>query len=270
MPAARMKSTVKRLSLDLLTIDPLVQRIEGVDKHRCHQMAKDFRPHALGVLTVSERDDGRCVVLDGMHRVAAARMAGWHGLVNAEVFLGLSVAQEAELFFTLNDARSPSALSKFHARVLMEDPVALDITRILAAHGWRVDLSNDPGVVAAVAATERVYRNGGATVPEGLHPELLDRVFETITIAWERDSRSADAAILLGLAQLFGRFGASIDIKKLLSEMQATRPAVLVGRARTLRDAQGGLVAAAMAKILVGMHNSRRRTNLLPEWVWVR
>jgi hypothetical protein len=49
-----------------------------------------------------------------------------------------------------------------------------------------------------------------------------------------------------------------------------TRPGVLIGRSKALRDLQGGTIAAAMAKTLVGLYNKRRRTNLLPEWVWVR
>lgn len=39
---------------------------------------------------------------------------------------------------------------------------------------------------------------------------------------------------------------------------------------KVLRDVQGGTVPAALAKILAGMHNKKRRTNLLPEWVWIR
>jgi len=56
----------------------------------------------------------------------------------------------------------------------------------------------------------------------------------------------------------------------LVSEMQATRPGIVIGKAKALRDSQGGTLPAAAAKVLVGMHNRKRRTNLLPDWVWIR
>ena len=82
--------------------------------------------------------------------------------------------------------------------------------------------------------------------------------------------KSTNGHILLAVAQLYGRFEAGVDTKKLVTEMAQTRPDVLIGKARALNAVQGGTVPAAMAKILAGMHNSRRRTNLLPEWVWIR
>jgi hypothetical protein len=74
----------------------------------------------------------------------------------------------------------------------------------------------------------------------------------------------------LAVAQIYGRFESGVDTKKLVTEMAQTRPDVLIGKARALAAVQGGTVPAAMAKILAGMHNSRRRTNVLPEWVWIR
>lgn len=266
---ANIKPALKRLSLDSLSIGE-VQRVEGIDQRRVTAMAKDFRPLAVGVITVSERKDGSLMVIDGMHRTAAARLAGYQGLLQAQVFTGLTIADEAELFCYLNTGKMPSALSRFHAQVLMGDPEATDITAILKRHGWTVSPDFRPGNVAAIQAVERVYRNGGGVLTEGAHPQLLERVIETLTIAWEWDSKSVDASMLLAIAQLFGRCGASVDTKKLIAELSGTRPAVLIGHARTLKDAQGGTVPAALAKILVGRLNKGRRTNILPEWVWIR
>ena len=260
----------KTVSLDELTIDPAVQRREGIDQRRVNKIAEDFNPLALGTITVSERADGTLVVLDGAHRTAGARQAGYTGRIPAQVIKGLTVREEARLFLLLNETKTPSAITKFQVRVVMGEPEACEMNDILTGHGWKMTNSTEPGCIGAATAIERIYRNGGGSLPDGNHGLVLDRVIEILTAAWEYDQKSMNAGLLLALAQLIGRFGPSVDTKKLVAEMQSTRPGVVVGRGRTLRDAQGGSLPAAVAKILAGMHNRKRRANLLPEWVWIR
>ena len=264
------QSNHKAVSLEELIIDPRVQRTEGVDGPRVNQMVANFNVLALGTITVSQRRDGSLVVLDGMHRVTAARQVGYQGLLNAEIISGLSIEQEAELFLLLNATKTPSAISKFLVRVVMGEAAALEMDAILRSHGWRVHPSTHDGSLTAVTAIERIYANGGGTKANGIHGALLDRSLEVITAAWEHDYQGVNSNMLLAVAQLLGRFGPSVDTKKLVAEMTDTRPAILIGRAKTLRDAQGGTVPAALAKILAGLHNKKRRSNLLPEWVWIR
>lgn len=260
----------KSVSLDDLVIDPSVQRVEGVDQRRVDKMAQNFNPLALGTITVWQRDDSRFVVLDGMHRCAAARQAGHTGLIEAIVISGIDIPEAADLFLLLNATKTPSAITKFLVRVVSKDFDAMAMNDTILAHGWRVCPATGPGNLTAVTAVERVYRNAGGSLPEGSHRDILDRTLEIVTAAWEHDQGAVDAHMLLAVAQLIGRFGSSIDTKKLVAEMQDTRPGVLIGRAKVLRDAQGGIVPAALAKILAGLHNKKRRTNLLPEWVWIR
>jgi len=265
-----MKSIIRKVAIDEITVDPRIQRIEGIDHRRVAKMVANFEPESLGVITVSQRDDGTLVALDGMHRCEVCRQKNYTRPLNAEVFIGATLEEEARIFLSHNSGKSPSKISMFLVRVHMGDPVADDITGIAALHGWIISHSNFPGHIYAVDALERVYRNGGGTVSDGTHPELTDRVLELVTAAWEHDQTAVNQAMLLAVAQLVGRFGPSVDTAKIVAEMQDTRPGVLIGKAKTLRDLQGGTVPAALAKILAGMHNKKRRTNLLPEWVWIR
>lgn len=255
--------------LDDITVDPKVQRDEGLDQRRVSKMSANFNPDALGVLIISQRRGGTLVCLDGAHRSAAARQAGWTKAMDAIVYTGLTLAEEASLFLLYNDKKDPSAISRFKARVIAEDPVAVDIDRIIKAHGWRVSAEKTlAGTLAAIDKAEGVYRHAGGTLPVGEHPEVLEGVLTIVTAAWEHDPKATHGTVLLGTAQLIGRFGKAADFKKLIDEMQRTRPGVLMGKARVLADLQGGTVSAGFAKILVGLHNNRRRTHLLPEWVW--
>lgn len=265
-----MKSTIKKMPTAQLVIDPAVQRVEGIDQVRVEGIAAKFKPELLGVFVVSHRSNGTYVVLDGMHRLSVCRLKGYTASVNCEIFTGLSIADEAELFLGRNSGKMPSALSKFNARCLMGEPEAVEIRAIAEEHGWTIKPGSMPGYLSAIEALERVYRNGGGTVPDGAHPELMGRTLEILTAAWEWDYKSVHQSMLLAVAQLLGRFGPAVDTNKLIAEMQGTRPSVLLGKAKTMKDIQGGTVPAAMAKILAGMHNKKRRTNLLPEWVWIR
>lgn len=267
-PAAR--STIHRVPLENIVIDQRVQRTEGVDQRRANKMAENFDPDALGILILSERPDGTLVCLDGMHRRAAAMQAGWGQPVDARVFKGLSIAEEAALFLLYNDKKDPSAISRFKARVLAGDDVAVDIHDIAGRLGWTIAQSAESGNLAAVDALERVYRSGAGTLSDGAYPAITERTLTTITEAWGHDPIAVQQATLQGVAQLYSRYGNAVDTPKLVRELQDTQPRVLVGRAKTLKDVQGGTVPAALAKILVSLHNNRRRANLLPEWVWVR
>lgn len=258
-----MKSQLRKITADNLAIatDTGTQRVEGVDEIRVARMATRFQSHLLGTLTASERSDGTMVVVDGAHRLTLCRKVGYAKPLNVEVFSGLTVAEEASLFLGRNNAKMPSAVSKFIARVAEGEPAAVEMNDIITRHGWIVGVANEDGVVAAVQAFEQVHKLGA---------NVADETLSIITEAWERDRKSSDSFLLAGVGALVHRWGDKIDRPKLVLEMSSTRPTVLIGKAKTLRDVQGGTVGAAMAKVLVGLHNNRKRANLLPEWVWTR
>jgi len=186
-----VKSAVKNIPIESLDVHPTVQRVEGIDHKRVQKMADDFQPHLLQVLTVSSRSDGKNLVVDGAHRLTTCKKVGFNSPLRCEVFTGLSIAEEASLFLGRNNAKMPSSISKYHARVLMGDPVAVDIERILTEAGWKVDPADEVGNVAAIDSVELVYKES---------PEILARTFRIITLAWEWDSRSSNGCIVRGVA----------------------------------------------------------------------
>ncbi len=265
-----VKSTLKKITIDNIRED--IQRLEGIDHNRVMKMADRFTPTALSTITVSQRDNGDVVVLDGRHRCAAAKLAGYKGLIPAVVHTGLSREQEAELFIRMNENRSVSSLSKFVRGVDARFPDEVEINDIVESHGWKIGIANSDGTLAAVQALYRIYRDavGVPMADDAPHPKLLDHTMHTITEAWAWDRKSADSPVLVGVGLLYARFGTQIDDAKLITVMRNITPGVLVGKAKALRDTQGGTVPSSLAKVLVGLHNNKRRTNLLPEWIWTR
>jgi hypothetical protein len=103
------------LPIHQLRIDPTINR--PLNRQRVHTIAEKFDPDAIGVLTVSVRPDGTYLLLDGQHRLAALRQAGWDGQqkVPCDLRHGLSQVQEVALFVKLNNTAKPKYIHRFYA-----------------------------------------------------------------------------------------------------------------------------------------------------------
>ena len=255
------------VNINDLTFDLRVQRVEGLVEGHVLQMAENFNPAALGTITVSSRGDGTMVILDGRHRVEAARLADYKGLMPAMVYYGLTLEEEAEMFLKLNDFKTPSTIAKFLVRVTQGDPEAVEINRILEDAGWKVMPGGMRGYFAAVASIQRVYR-GLRPLAKGRHPEQVERTIFIITSAWGHSVSGVHQTIVMGIGAILARYGDDLDGARLSMELSKFRPHVLVGDAQTLKKLQGGQVSAAMARVMVGHYNRRLRENRLPDWDW--
>lgn len=255
---------------DAIVIDRRVQRDEGIDHRRVDRMAANFNPNALGVLILSQREDGTLVCLDGMHRHATCLKVGHAAWLDAIVHTGLSLADEAALFLAYNSKKDPSAISRFKARVVMGEPAAVEINRIVLSHGFRVGFDNYDGVLAAVEAVERIYTTGGGHLPKGAYPEILSRTLDIVVKAWGHDRDAVIGQIIHGLAQVLARFGDQVLDTRMAAKLQDEVPRPFLARARSLHSARGGTVPSSVAWLLVQTYNKDIRKNLLPEWVWTR
>ena len=258
------------VSVDSLSIDSRIQRREGVKAARVEKMVATFNPNALGAITVSRRHDGHLIVVDGAHRCETVRILGYAEPLHALVYDGLTLAQEAAMFGLLNTFQAPSAISRLLTSVVAGDHDSTEIVRIVEDHGWRWAMNGDEGTFSAVQSAERVYHSAVGVLPVDAYPEVLDRTIGLITTAWHHDRQGVHQVIVMGAGQLFGRFGDAVDVTKLSTALSKERPYFVFSLAKAMHAAQGGTMAAACAKVLVGIHNKGRRVNLLPEWVWTR
>lgn len=77
--------------------DPTYHDPGRLKEKRVAEIAADWDPSGVGTITVSRRHDGSLWVIDGMHRVAAARLLGETHLP-AKLFVGLTLEGEALMF----------------------------------------------------------------------------------------------------------------------------------------------------------------------------
>jgi len=246
-------SEIRRVVLSSLAVDPDVQR--NLDNRRVDKMVSDFNEEALGVITVSHRGHGVFFIVDGQHRSAAARLVkGDDWRIQARVFEGLTLEEEAAMFRILNNTAKVGALDLFRVRVIEGEKIAVYIDEMLNRHKFKVGAN----LFAAVAAAERIYTRD---------PMALERTLAVIARAWGHDGAATDGRVVEGLGLVFARYGDSVDADSLGERLaKASDAASLIGRAHTYRDIIKRSVPQCIAEIIVETYNKQRSTRALPPW----
>ena len=258
-------SKIMELRATEFMIDPRVQR--QLNEARADAMAADFRPDSLGLITASKRVDGRYYVVDGNHRVSAARKAKYDDLLAVRVFEDLTITEEAGLFLTLNNSQKVQAIDKFKVRITLGDRVATNINKILGMYGLHVDWSAaaSPNSISAVVTLEKVYRGAGVR-PDGEYADLIDKVIGTITRTQDVSERRTvfSRVFVEGLGIFFATFGNRVDKSRIEDVLSQITPAQLGTKARNLRDAKGGTIGENSAEVIWQLYNNRLRVGKLP------
>jgi YD repeat-containing protein len=102
------------------------------------RLAKDWNPHKVGLIQVSQRD-GHRYVWDGWHRVLAMRERDPQGSLHAQVTDDLTEAAEARLFAEQDGLdRRVAVGAKLWASHLAGDLRAAELVDALKAYGFRM------------------------------------------------------------------------------------------------------------------------------------
>lgn len=248
------KFTEEWLNVGDLDIDRDIQRFK-LDNGKVERFVRKYNPAALGVITVSRRNAATMIVLDGMHRVEVVRrLTDGAGTILAHVFRNLTEAEEAQMFLDLNAGNQPNIIEKFLVRMVAQDPVALEINRIISAYGWKVRPGANQADVQCVGALERVYLR---SEKKNADPNYLQIAIMCITHAWGMESAGVHAAIIEGIALLAEEFGDQLDTSTLERKMKSYKggPGGLHIAASQLAGIQNIKVPTAVADILLGAYN---------------
>ena len=265
----RVSDTIEWLTVSEITADRRVNT-RPVDTAWVDKKIKEgFDPSRIGVPIVSRRKDGTQVWLDGQNRSELMRRAGWGDQkIQCRVFTGLTVAEEADLFLGHNDNRQVKVVYKFLARVTSGDEDAVAINAIVQSFGWKIHDQIGGKSITAVKSLERIFHGDRHTDDTMAPGRALQRTLRVVTEAWGYKSEAVNGDVLLGIGSIFNRFGDVVDLKilvKKLAEFPAG-PSGLLGKARGLRQYQGGTVAHCVAETVVNAYNARRRNGGLPDW----
>jgi hypothetical protein len=261
-------SSIQTVKADSLTVDPRVQR--QVDPRRVRHLAEKWDPKMVGVLTVSHRLPGSVkgpdgtvaleefVVLDGQTRWEAAKIAGVE-VLRAEVFEGLSEADEASIFLQHNDRKAITPRDRFRLAVVALDVTALSIRDIAAKHGWYVQ-----GMTPADAAGMRVFTAIGAaekiySLDDG---KALRKTFDVIERAWGHKPGSVSGETLYGLGLLFAEHPTGIDGTGLVNKLQKLGLNAFISAIGDRRRTHPGMsIRTAAQEWTTELYNRGRRTH---------
>lgn len=249
-----------RVPIKKMTRDERVNT-RPVDHSWVKRRVAKFDPASLNVIVLSFRDDNTFVILDGQNRVELARrvLRDEEFEMDCLVHSGLSIAEEAQLFQTTNDSRRVTPLYAWRARITAGDPVAIDITNVLAEYGWSVTHNKNRGNISAIVACERIYKTGK------VGPVVFRQLIGLITGAWDRDPDSTTAPMLTGLGQLLLRDYGAIDIKRMADKLpRCGTPLQLVARGK--EQVTGNTTADGISQIILATYNKGTKANRRPDW----
>lgn len=149
----------------LIDIDPAYQR--GLDEARAQKIALGFAWDTFGAVVVAPKEGGRYSIIDGQHRLAAAKLHPMVSVVPAIVIAAIGTAAEAGSFVGINaDRKNVSALDLFWAMLAAEDEDALTVSQVVARAGVTIcrhpASAYKPAETIAVSAIRSVVDNRGA------------------------------------------------------------------------------------------------------------
>ncbi len=256
---ASMPSEFEEHMARTLIIDPQVQR--ELIPARIKTLSDSLDLDAIGVITVSHRDNGKLVILDGQHRVRAlldAGMGDWEVLCH--IYRGLTLQAEARLFRLLNNTRRSGAYDDYTKGVLQGDYECVAIDAIVHGAGLRVHNQATDGSITCVAALRAVHRSAEKTDTPGVLADTL----RVVTEAWGHNHQAVEGHLIKGIGMFIHRHHGQIDKAVLIRKLAKFNGGAsgLLGKARGLKEINGESVAACVATLVQQTYNRGRQTKL--------
>jgi hypothetical protein len=233
-----------------LLVDYSYQRVPSA--HRVSEIAKNFNKSAIGVVTLSMRDNGDLYVIDGQHRVEAMKKLNkGNDDINAIVYFELTVKQEAELFVLMNDNRTKPKRGDLHrASSSAGDYNATQIDEVLQKFNLVVGDKPGYGVVRAVGTIHKVFDKIGKS--------NLEKVIKILIDANGNHSSAFQAEYIEAVSVIVTHFK-SADLAKLTGVINRLgNPAMAILKAKGIASSDKALARVqALACMMIDGYNYR-------------
>jgi hypothetical protein len=259
------------INVNDLTVDPEVQRFH-FNPRKVEAIVKNFKPEALGLITVSRRNAATLIVVDGWHRwEALRRLTDNTGTIEARVFEGLTKAEEAQMFLALNPGNQPTALDRYRMRLVIGEPVIVAIDKAVHEYSWTVHPMPGPSHLQCVKALERI-QNTADKAGEALDG-LLSQTLLVTTRVFGHDREAGMATLLEGIAAFLAenRKHKQFNQDRLIDQLKQYPGQAfgLIGDAQTVARMTKMRPAMAVADQITKQYNKGLRvggSGELPSW----
>jgi hypothetical protein len=196
-----LTNNTQNLPTDKLLVDAMYQR--SLNKDRVTRIVKSFNPRQFGYLKVSYRD-GQYYVIDGQHRLAAAKILGYTTLP-CNVCDGLTQQAEADDFRVQQDNMSRiHTRDQFRAAIAAEDDESVRIAKAVSEYGFKLPgtgvSAKSVDCINSIGTLQRIVRGSA----DGL--KILDLTLRLVRMTWGGQNKSAHGFVLSGTAAFVKRF----------------------------------------------------------------
>jgi hypothetical protein len=219
-PPRGTRPSIENVLVGELLIDPDYQRSIDTEPSRrlIAAIAARWDWRLCMALSVSRRDDGNYVI-DGQHRLAAAKLRGDIDQLPCCLVRYSGPAEEAAMFVTANRVRRAiNRLDDFHAALVAGDEDAIEVREVVERAGLKVARQTGsqawrPGEVAFTSSVQSVLgKHGDDIVVESL---------KAIADAFPGEVLSNGASIFLGLSRILVHPPEDLDRERLFKALGA-------------------------------------------------
>jgi hypothetical protein len=171
-PPRGLRPSLEFRRVDELLVDQSYQR--SLETSRAQKLvnliARDWDWGLCQPLVVARRPDGAMMIVDGQHRLAAAKLRGDIVDLPCVVLPYGSVGAEAAAFVSLNQHRRPlSKLELFQAALVGGDEISAEIMQLIEAAGLSLARHSNyiawkPGEISNISGIQRCFRSYGKDV----------------------------------------------------------------------------------------------------------
>lgn len=230
---------------------------------RAERMGAEFDEERARTIEVSERADGSLYGLDGIHRCAAAKIAGVKYLP-ARVFHDLTPDEESVLYRAFNASVALTYRAKWQARVFEGEPTAMAILAIGDEVGVKITDRHPKGharILRAIQLAESVHRAG-----------LLRPTLTIANVAWPNDLDAFGSIPVRAVASMLYVYGGHPRFSEdhLTQRLSKVRTIELAKKARAFSEVftqhQGGATGlggwTSERRAALALYNLRLRTPL--------
>lgn len=224
-----------------------------------HARQGTFNIEAIGYPVVNLRD-GTYWIVDGAHRIEALKLIGWGDqMIQCEVYEGLSLAEEAELFLMRDDRRAIGSMEKFKIAVTAGRGEESEINQAVSKLDLKVAFyPGQKGAIHATGTLRKVWRRGGEVT--------LVTTLSTIRDAF--GTAGLTATMIDGLSLVMQRYDSRLDRERLIARLCAVHGGVngVLNRAHVLNKQTGNQMSHCVAATIVSIYNAGSAGAKLTDW----
>jgi len=243
------------IELDKLTVDPTYQRAMGKENWaHAHRILREFSWVHFQPLCVAPGKDGHFVVIDGQHRLQAARLHPLIAKLPCYIVAAPDIATQAGAFVAFNGRRiGITRLQRFWAALAAGDVTAVRISALCGRAG--VTIVRSPGILPprstyATTSFEKLLPLGDAVIVAGL---------KVLVEAQGEAANAFKGAAIGAVVRIVETEGKALDRAALVRALEPLDLDDELDRARIERAKNGGTIERALGVLLRRRYVARKR-----------